>query len=139
MPWCPHCCTNPITYFVSGLHFMDLFLGSPCSLWSHTLVRMCTCINTCMHVFLTPLICSTPLHSCVWTCMPLCDPMCMFHFPLSAPIPSVECAYASIHALMSTQLPTLATTLCIVVWKQICTCVAPFTCPSHQSVGPNLG
>ena len=28
--------------------------------WSHTLVRMCTCISTCIQVHLTPEVCSTP-------------------------------------------------------------------------------
>ena len=51
--------------------------------WSQTLIRKCTCISKCMNIHLTPHICSTPLHSCVQTRVPLCGPMGIFQSPPS--------------------------------------------------------
>ena len=40
--------------------------------WSHTLVRMCTCISTWIYVHLTVLVCSTPYAMFDWYWMTLC-------------------------------------------------------------------
>ena len=73
--------------------------------WSHTLIKMCTCISTCIQVHLTPevlhpLCIVTQKHGC--SCMALC--MCPSHL-ISGPTPSLECVHSSVHVLMSTWVP----------------------------------
>ena len=45
---------------------------SPC-LWSNTLIKMCTCISTCIHVHVTPHVCSTPF---AWWHANMCAHVC---------------------------------------------------------------
>ena len=53
---------------------------SPC-FWSHTLVRMVTCISSWIYVHLTVHVCSTPMHSLMDTWVPLCGIVCLSQSP----------------------------------------------------------
>ena len=78
--------------------------------WSHTLVRMCGCISTCIQVHLTPEVCSTPLCIVTWKCGFPCVTECVCSNQ-STPVPTphcLECVHASVHVFMLTWLPALA-------------------------------
>ena len=45
--------------------------------WSHTLIKMCTCISTCIHVHLTDHVCFTFWNSDMDIWVPLCGNVCM--------------------------------------------------------------
>ena len=87
--------------------------GCPCvavcvsmtPIFSHTLVRMCTCISTGIYVHLTPHVCSTPLYSFIQTWVTLC--VCS-NQSICNPTPSLACIFASVHVLISTWLPMSA-------------------------------
>ena len=69
----PHVCSIPFEQ-IHGKHGCPI--GTLCVCWSFlfwstNLVRMCRCINTYMHVSLTPKVCLTHLHSYI-ACVALC-------------------------------------------------------------------
>ena len=94
-----------------------VFSQSPC-LWSHTFIRMCTCISTWIYAHLhCPM--STPPPCIVWwkpgcTSMSVC--LCPSHF-ISVLTLCLECVHASVHVFMSRWHPMLAKPLLIVTWK----------------------
>ena len=69
----------------------------------HTLVKLSTSISTCIYVYLTLHVCSTPLCIVTWKHGFLCVVMYMYcSHPTSGHRPWLECVYASGHLLMST-------------------------------------
>ena len=79
--------------------------------WTHTLVRMCTCISICIYVHQfrsAPLpvhsFAPPPLHSYIagCSCMTVLW-LCPSHLT-SVPTPWLECVYASVYVFMSTSL-----------------------------------
>ena len=74
-------------------------------LWSHTLIRLCTCISTCIHIHLT-LCLFHPLYkaSCKHVCPCLALSVCCIHLS-SCPTPGLECVPASVHECMSIIVP----------------------------------
>ena len=89
------------TQICMTLHCPHVCPSHPPLLWSHTLIRMCTCISTCIHVHLTLCL----LHSlCIATCKHVCPhvalSVCCIH-PSSCPTPGLECVPASVHECMS--------------------------------------
>ena len=78
----PHVCSIPMNSYMENVwHNVS---ESPL-FWSHTLVRMCTCISTYMHVYLTPMSVALPLHSYIGTWVLMCDTVCVPVIPLLAP------------------------------------------------------
>ena len=68
----------------------------------HTLVRMSISISTCIYVYLTLHVCSTPLCIVKWKHGFLCVVMYMYcSHPTSGHTPWLECVYASVHVFMS--------------------------------------
>ena len=103
---------------------------SPC-FWSHTLVRMYTCIGTWIYVHLTTHVCSTPMHSLMETWMLLCGIVCLLQSSSFCSPPCLECVHTSVHEFMSIWLPMSSPPLCIVWWKSGCPCMSVCLCPSH--------
>ena len=95
----PHICS----YMENGFLSMALCGMDPSHFWSYTLVRMCTCISTCIYVHLTPqyhlksLCIVTWKHEC--HCVALC--LCPSHL-ISVPTPCIECVHVSMHLYLST-------------------------------------
>ena len=74
--------------------------------WSQTLVRMCTCISTCIYVHLTPHFILTPLCIITWKDVCPCIAQCeYFSKATSGPTLWLECVHASGHVFMSTWFP----------------------------------
>ena len=69
----------PLLYcicIVKCIHVCPCMALQACPIfWSHSLVRICACISTFVHVHLTSNICCTPLLSCMQICLPLYGPM----------------------------------------------------------------
>ena len=89
------------TQICMTLHCPHVCPSHPPLLWSHTLIRMCICISTCIHVHLT--LC--PLYSlCIASCKHVCPcvalSVCCIH-PPSCPTPRLECVPALVHECMS--------------------------------------
>ena len=85
VPLCDILCLSQSTYF-----------------WSHTIVRMCTCIITCIYVHLTP-------HFSLMPCRELHGKMCapvwqhfVSHSPHYVASTCMECVHAPVHVLMWT-------------------------------------
>ena len=100
-----------------GCPSMALCVSVSLLFWSHTLVRMQTCISW------PPMSASLSLHSYmanigahVW------HYMCLSHFS-SGPTPWLECVHASGHVCMFTWLSMSASPLWIVTCKHECPCV----------------
>ena len=75
---------------------------------SQTLLRIWTCITTCVHIHLTFLMSSTPLHICMQKCVPCVVPCAGPSHPISSFMPWLECVHASVHVCMSIWLITSA-------------------------------
>ena len=75
-------------------------------IWSHTLVRRCTCISTCMNANITHRSVPPPLHSCILIHASLCSPCECPNHPSSSPTPLSEAINVSVHACMYTLLLT---------------------------------
>ena len=102
---------------------------SPC-LWSHTLVRMCTCISTWIYVYLTPHVWSS-------SCMAVCMAVCLYpRYLISVPTPCLECVHVTVHIFMSTLLPILAQPPMVSYIEGWVPCVSLCVCPSHRACGP---
>ena len=66
-------------------------------LWSHTLIKMYTCISTCIHANWLPISALSLLHIYMQTWMSLCGIVCLFQSSHS----SLACVHASVHVLIS--------------------------------------
>ena len=100
-------------------------------IWSHTLVRMCTCIRICMHIHWTmslpPLCIVAHKHLCH------CGPMCVSQSPLIWSLVRM-CTYIStcmhVH-LTSHMCPPLHSCVqtCVPLWYLVCVPVTPLLVP----------
>ena len=90
----------------------------------HTLIRMCTFNNISIHVHLTLHACSTSLHSCVQTCVPLCGAKCMSQSPLlwsHTLVRMCTCISTCMHVhltshIWSTPFEKSCTNMCALMW-----------------------
>ena len=90
-----------------GCPCMALYVSQVPHFCCQTLFRMCTCISTCIYVYLTPHILLHHLWSIVtwkYGC-PVWQCVCVPVTPASCPTPCLECVHASVHEFMSTWLP----------------------------------
>ena len=108
-----HVCSNPYAYLHGNMgssmwHCVCVLQSS--HFWSHTLVRMCIC--TCTYVHLTPNITSNPFCIVTWKhgcpCVALC--LCSNHL-ISVSTPCLECVHTAVHLFMPTWLPISPQTL----------------------------
>ena len=149
-----HVYLTPHVYFTSFEQLHEK-LGCPCValcvsssplFWSHTLVGMCTCISTCMHVHLTSMSAITPLHSHMQTWVALCV-FQSWHFLSHTLIRMCTCIHACMcrwdtsdwkweTSNLRWEIPMSAWPLCIITWKHGCSYLALCVCASHCSSGP---
>ena len=116
-------------------------------LWSHTVVRMCTCITTCIYVNLSSEYCSSPLCIVPWKHGYHCVSLCFAVIPLLFPdlgqnvymhqymyfcLPDSQCLVPPhLHTYMKRWIP-LCGTVCVFqslyFWShtlfKMCTCIS---------------
>ena len=76
--------------------------------WSYTLVRMCTCISTWIHVHMTAHVYSIPMHSLMETWVPLYGSVFVSQSPHFCSHTLFQMCIWIVHVLMSIWLPILA-------------------------------
>ena len=148
---CSHPASSP-TPWLEGLHesvheFMSnwLAMSAPllCKVW---LKSGCPCISVpttcleCVHVFMSiwlPIFAWSPFHSYIETWVPLCCMVCVCtNHSTSGHTPCLECAYPSVHVLMSIWLPMIAQPTVdsyMETWVPLCTSVCVSQSPFFWS------
>ena len=100
---------------------------------SHTLIKMCTCISTCIHVHQTYHVCFTPLNSYMEALVPLCGTVVVSqppHFSPHALFRMCTCISTCTH---DHQTSHVCSTPCAVTCRHGCHCVALCVCSNQPT------
>ena len=139
--WLPMLAKPPMdSYMESGYPYVTLYVCPSRCFWSHTLIKMSTCISTYIQVHLTPEVCSTPLHSYMETWVPrvlLYGTVYMSQSPhFSSNTLFRMHTFISTCSYVHTGSKFLCTLLCIVTWKHGFPCVKHCVCSSQSTSVP---